>query len=79
MSSRVDSRATLRESGTASDLGEASDGFVVTKRASIFFLRRGDPGVSDTGGHGASTQLAVVGVGEAVGFVAHALEEVQLG
>src|SRR5215210_5570976 len=35
--------------------------------------------VQDRGGHGPATELDVVGVGEAVGLVPDALEEVQLG
>ncbi len=35
--------------------------------------------VEDGGGHGPAAQLAVVGVGEAVGLVADPLQEVQLG
>src|SRR5215203_3830733 len=35
--------------------------------------------VEDRGGHGPATELGVVGVGEAVGLVSDALEEVQFG
>src|ERR671910_1107121 len=35
--------------------------------------------VEDRGGHGPAAELGVVGVGEAVGLVADALEEVQFG
>src|SRR3712207_1036693 len=35
--------------------------------------------VEDRGGHGLATDLSVVGVGEAVGLVTDALEEVQFG
>src|SRR5215211_3928856 len=46
----------------------------------LLFARRSHAGqlVEDGGGHGPSTHLAVVGVGEAVGLVADALQQVQL-